>query len=147
MATSDSIAGCLDWKGDLRFAGTVDETPITVDGDHAVAPSPVQLLAAGLAGCMAIDVVHILDRMRTPAESLRVELAIQRAPTDPRRAVAARLRFVVGGDVPEKNIGRALELSRDTYCSVWHSLRRDIDLRLDYEVTAAGFEPAEPDPA
>jgi len=137
MAASNSMTVRLDWQGDLRFQGTANSTPIAVDGDHDAAPSPVQMLAAGLAGCMAIDVVHILERMRTPAKSLHIELTIRRADSDPRRVIAAQLRFAISGDVPDKNVARALELSHDTYCSVWHSLRQDIDLQLDYEIEPA----------
>jgi uncharacterized OsmC-like protein len=36
--------------------------------------------------------------------------------------------------VPDKNIQRALDMSRETYCSVWHSLRRDIELKTGFEV-------------
>ena len=32
---------------------------------------------------------------------------------------------------------RAIDLSRDKYCSVWHSLRQDIELDVTFKVTAA----------
>ena len=124
----------LDWNGDLRFSGSVDETPVGLDGDAATAPSPVQLLTAALAGCMAIDVVHTLEKMRTPAESLAIDIEIERADTPPRRVVSAELVFRVTGDVPDKNVARAIELSRRTYCSVWHSMREDTELITSYEI-------------
>ena len=34
--------------------------------------------------------------------------------------------------MPEAAIQRAIDLSRDTYCSVWHSLRRDTPLDVTY---------------
>jgi len=126
----------LEWDGDLRFSGFADDQPVTLDGDNQVAASPVQMLASGLAGCMAIDVVHILSRMRTPASAISVELAIDRAESDPRRVTAARMRFQVTGDVPTKNVERALAMSRDTYCSVWQSLRQDIDFETSFEIEA-----------
>jgi uncharacterized OsmC-like protein len=45
------------------------------------------------------------------------------------------MEFRITGDVPDKNVQRALDMSRDTYCSVWHSLRRDIELDLGFTVT------------
>jgi len=126
----------LDWQGDLRFAGRIDDTPVTVDGDQQSAASPVQMLSAALAGCMAIDVVHILSRMRTPADALSVELSVERASCDPRRVVNADMRFTITGDVPAKNVQRALDMSRETYCSVWHSLREDIRLETSFDVVA-----------
>lgn len=127
----------LDWEGGLRFSGDVGDTPVQIDGDAGEAPSPVQMLAASLAACMAIDVVHILGKMRTPAESLGLDSSIERADNDPRRVVRVTMRFKVGGDVPAKNVRRALEMSRETYCSVWHSLRRDIELETTFEVVPA----------
>lgn len=124
----------LDWDGELRFCGDIDGAPVRVDGDSAAAPSPVQLLATALAGCMAIDIVHILEKMRTPATGLSVELAVQRAERDPRRVVSGTMRFTVVGKVPDKNVQRALDMSRETYCSVWQSLRQDIALECTFEL-------------
>ena len=127
----------LDWDGELRFSGDIDGAPVRVDGDSAAAPSPVQLLSSALAGCMAIDIVHILAKMRTPATSLGIDLTVERAASDPRRVVAAEMGFTIVGEVPEKNVARAIEMSRETYCSVWHSLREDIELETTFEVRTA----------
>jgi putative redox protein len=80
-------------------------------------------------------VVHILGKMRTPPDALDVELTLERAAGDPRRVIGAAMEFRITGDVPDKNVQRALDMSRDTYCSVWHSLRRDIELDLGFTVT------------
>jgi putative redox protein len=80
--------------------------------------------------------VHILGKMRTPARSLSIDLTVERAPSDPRRVVSVQMRFTVVGDLPDKSVQRALDLSRDTYCSVWHSLREDIELDTSFEILA-----------
>ena len=54
----------LTWIGGLTFAGVSAATSITIDGDSAAGPSPVQALAFALAGCMAADVVFILTKGR-----------------------------------------------------------------------------------
>ena len=33
-------------------------------------------------------------------------------------------------------VDRAIALSRDKYCSVWHSMRHDIDLKVTYQVVS-----------
>jgi uncharacterized OsmC-like protein len=38
------------------------------------------------------------------------------------------------GDVPADRVQRAIALSRDKYCSVWHSLRQDITFTTSFEV-------------
>lgn len=124
----------LAWDGDLRFAGRVDGTAITLDGDKATGPSPVQALAASLAGCMAIDVAQVLVRGRLPLAGLAARLTAERAAEEPRRLVRVTLHFVVQGDVPADRVERALALSRDKLCSVWHSLRSDIDFQTSFEI-------------
>jgi len=44
---------------------------------------------------------------------------------------------MVRGDVPADRVERAIALSRERYCSVWHSLRQDIDFRTSFEVAPA----------
>jgi putative redox protein len=105
------------------------------EGHHG--PSPVQTLAFALAGCMASDVVLILQKGRQPLRGLKAHLSAERAPSDPRRLVAVRLDFEVQGDVPPDKVERAIALSRETYCSVWHSLKQDIDFRTSFAVVPA----------
>ncbi|SVA05430.1 uncharacterized protein METZ01_LOCUS58284, partial [marine metagenome] len=94
----------------------------------------VQMLSAALAGCMAIDLVDILAKMRTPADSLRIDLEVERATQTPRRVVTAEMVFTILGDVPEKNVSRAIDMSRKTYCSVWHSLQPDIKFQTAFKL-------------
>ena len=89
-----------------------------------------------LAGCMAIDVADIVIKGRHPLSALEVRLAGERQEDPPRHFVHFTLHFVVGGMVPEHAIQRAIDLSRDKYCSVWHSLRQDIRLDTTFEVDA-----------
>jgi putative redox protein len=124
----------LAWEGDLRFTGRADEVALVIDGDKAAGPSPVQALAFALAGCMASDVVTILVRGRVPLRGLRTRLVGERRGDQPRRFVKFDLHFVVTGEVPPDKVERALALSREKYCSVWHSLREDIALTTSFEI-------------
>jgi len=124
----------LIWSDELRFGATSGRTAIVVDGDSTAGPSPVQLLAFGLAGCMGIDVLDIIRKGRHPLSALRVTLTGERAPDPPRRLLKVRLEFHVHGDVPPHLVERGIALSRDKYCSVWHSLRQDIELTTTFDV-------------
>ena len=105
-----------------------------LDNAGAAGLSPVQALAAALASCMAIDVVHILTKGRLPLRALHAHLAGTRSAEDPKRLLGARLHFDVSGEIPDDKVARAIELSREKYCSVWHSLRQDIDFVTSFEV-------------
>ena len=126
----------LRWESGQRFAGEIGSVPIVLDGSSDDGLSPMQAVMAGLAGCMAIDVVHILEKGRQPLERLETTLTASRAEDPPRRFTAFRLTFRVVGDVKEGRVQRAIDLSRQTYCSVWHSLREDIELDVDFEIVA-----------
>ena len=133
----------LVWDQDLRFSvafgassSTSSSSPLesslVLDSDGRAGPSPVQALAAALAGCMAMDLVHILTRGRHVVRHMTAHLSAYRAQEDPKRLVRAQLHFVVDSDAAQKAIDRAIALSREKYCSVWHSLRQDIELDVTF---------------
>ena len=124
----------LVWNGDLEFAARLSKHTVVLDSDGAAGPSPVEMLAASLAGCMAIDLVHILQRGRHDLRSLRASLLADRATEAPRRFTAVTLHFAIEGSVPRDAVARAVELSRTKYCSVWQSMRQDIDLQVTFDL-------------
>jgi len=94
----------------------------------------MQLAAFAVAGCMAADVAAILQKGRHPLSGLRVSFSGERAAEPPKRFLRITLRFHVTGAVPPAAIERAIALSRQTYCSVWHSMRRDIEFVTAFEI-------------
>ncbi len=126
----------LTWIGDLKFSGTSDRASITLDSAGVAGPSPVQALAFALAGCMAMDLAHILSKGRCPYRALRAHLEAKRADEDPHRILAVALHFTVDGDVTDDTIERAIALSREKYCSVWHSMRQDIELTVTWTIAS-----------
>lgn len=124
----------LSWDGATRLVGRSEGVEQTLDWDGREAFSPVQGLAMALAGCMASDVVTILQKGRLPLRGLRAVLSGERAPTEPRRLTAIDLRFEVVGDIPPDRVERAIALSLEKYCSVWHSMRQDIAFTTSFEV-------------
>ena len=117
-----------EWTGELAFTIRAGDHAIVTDGDSAKGLSPVQLLGAALAGCMATDVALILTRGRQPLKTLVVSLSARRADHDPHRVVGVQMHFAAGGEVNPAQLDRAVRLSREKYCSVWHSMREDITL-------------------
>jgi putative redox protein len=126
----------LVWEHDLVFAGASGDVRLRMDSSSVAGPSPMQAVAFGLAGCMGMDVAHILKKGRHDLRGLRVDLRGERAPEEPRRFTAITLNFTVTGDVPREAVERAVELSREKYCSVWHSLRQDIPLTVTSSISA-----------
>ena len=130
------ITSTLTWQGDLRFRAVTGNNQIIFDSESGAGPSPPQAVAMALAGCMAIDLADIVIKGRHPLKALVARITGERAPDPPRRFTHFALHFVVTGNVPAQAIERAIQLSRDKYCSVWHSLRDDIQLDTTFEVDA-----------
>ena len=124
----------LVWQHGLVFGGQSGTVQMTLDSASVEGPSPVQALAFALAGCMAMDVVHVLTKGRCGLRGLRVDLIGQRAPADPHRFTQIELHYTITGEVPTSRIDRAIKLSREKYCSVWPSMRQDIPLTVTYTV-------------
>lgn len=136
------IESTLTWQGDLRFRAVTGQNQIIFDSESQAGPSPPQAVAMALAGCMAIDLADIVIKGRHQLRGLEAKITGERAEDPPRRFTRFTLHFVVSGDVPTHAIERAIQLSRDKYCSVWHSLRQDIDLKTSFEVASAPFDTA-----
>lgn len=124
----------ISWTGSgmVFDGGPVGGPQMVVDGDAATGPSPMDLLLLGLAACMAIDVRMILEKSRVPLDGLDVHAEGTRAETPPRRYTAVRLTYRVSGVDPSHRdkLDRAIELSRERYCSVLHSFREELPLEI-----------------
>ena len=129
--------GVLRWTGEgLAFTGRVGSGPtVTVDGDGKAGPSSMDSLLLGLMGCMSIDVLTILQKGRVEVTSLETRVEAERAPEPPKYFTRVRLTFSLEGPSPEERgkVDRAIELSREKYCSVFHSLRPDLEFETVVE--------------
>lgn len=116
------------WAGQgLEFEGDSAGVRTVIDSAGRAGPSPMNLLLEAVAGCMGIDVVDILQKGRQEVTALRVLARGERRAEPPRRFTSLELEFEIEGDVDPKKAERAVQLSFDTYCSVYHTLREDIE--------------------
>ena len=125
----------LVWQRDLIFEGRSSGVKMTLDSAGEQGPSPMQTLAFALAGCMGMDIVHILRKGRHDLRGLSISLTGQRSQEDPHRFLAFELMFHVTGAVSPDQVQRAIDLSHEKYCSVWHSLRQDLTLATRFDIT------------
>jgi len=117
----------ISWVGGIEFeAGKPGGPRIRIDGDSRSAPSPFDVLLGALAACAATDVVTILQKQRTPVQSLHVRVEAARVNSTPRRLASAVLHFSIraAGSTRDK-AERAIDLAVTKYCSVGASLRPD----------------------
>lgn len=124
----------LEWQGENRFLARSGDVQLVMDSPPVAGPTPVQALVFGLAGCMAIDVAVVMRKSRVGMRALRARLVAERAAADPKRLEKVDLRFTLEGEIPKDRVERAIALSREKYCSVWHSLRPDIEFTTSFEI-------------
>jgi putative redox protein len=129
----------LTWERGLCFTGIPDSGhSVTIDSPSRpghVAPSPVELLIIGVAGCTAMDVVSILEKMREPLAGLDVEISGERAEKHPKYVAAISIKYRLRGKgLSREKAERAVELSHSTYCSALASLRPDCRVTTEIEI-------------
>lgn len=124
------------WAGGHLFdTGRPDGSTARFDGDSQVAQNPVDALVSSLAVCVAIDVVDILAKRRTPVERMVVDAHAVRRPTHPRRLEHVTLTFRVdGAGIDPAQTERAVALALGGYCSVAASLAPGIVIETMVEV-------------
>ena len=66
------------WKSGFSFESRFKNNSIALDDVSASGKdnsgfSPKALLLSGLAGCTGIDIISIMDKMKAPYESIRIE--------------------------------------------------------------------------
>jgi putative redox protein len=133
------LAGSLRWERDLVFtAETATGYELELDAARQWGCLPMESLLLSLAGCMGIDALAMLKKMRIAVTALRIEVAGERNPDPPQYLKAVRLTLhVAGPGLADKHLDRVVSLSRAKYCSVYHSLRSDLQLSVDYHIDVA----------
>ena len=124
----------LDWQGDLKFVNSEGSPAISLHSSTPGVSSPPQALAYAVMACMAMDVVHVIQKARNELQALTIKFEGERAKEHPRRFVWMAIDFQVRGDVEDAVVERAIELSRTKYCSVWNTVRPDVELRTSFTV-------------
>jgi putative redox protein len=132
--TAPAAKTVLTWNRDLVFLGSTQRGyEIEFDALAEEGCMPMEALLLSLAGCMAIDVVTILQKMRLSLTAFRAEIVGERNPTPPQYYTAIEIVLhIAGKNIDAQKVDRAVSLSRNTYCSVYNSLRKDTDLKVRY---------------
>ena len=122
------VKATLTWDKDLVFTGRTDRGyEIEFDAAQQWGCGPTESLLLSVAGCMGIDMVSFLRKMRCEVKTYRMDLTGARNPTPPQRYLSIAMTIAVTGKgLTQRKLERALSLSREKYCSVQHSLRPDL---------------------
>ncbi|UCG79162.1 MAG: OsmC family protein [Nitrospirota bacterium] len=128
--------GILVWEKDLIFTGRTS-TGYAIEFDAKVewGCMPTESLMLSLAGCMAIDSVSFLQKMKCEFDEFKLEITGERNETPPQYFRSMHMKLMMKGQgFSDKKVQRAIDLSQDKYCSVYHSLRPDMKVTVSYVI-------------
>jgi putative redox protein len=111
----------IQWSGEGHtFTGySPNGIELAIDGSEKSGTSPMTLLLHAEAGCSAIDVVDLLQKMRQTIETFQVEVEATRSEGDfPKIWETIHLTYRLTGDIAQDKAERAIQLSLEKYCSV-----------------------------
>ena len=137
MAASMQVK--LAQNGPVQFVATnVAGASIVIDGPADMGGEngglrPMETLLAALAGCSALDVIHIMKKQRQPLERLEVDVEGERADAIPAVFTKIHLKFKGYGPIDLGKLQSAVDLSIEKYCSVSRMLQPTA------EITAEGI--------
>ncbi len=130
----------INWTGGMQFIGKADSGHAVVmdaDSEHggedsAVRPGELSLIALG--GCSGIDVIMILNKMKVPVEAFEITIEAEAAEEHPKVWTKIHVKYTITGDIPEKKLKKAIELSHDKYCSVGAILGATAKMSHEYTI-------------
>lgn len=131
----------ITWNRGLQFVGlTGSGHAVVADSDRDVggfeaAPSPTELLLAGVGACTAMDSVSILKEKRVEIDDFEVEVHGDVESEVPKHVKGIRLVYKVWGeDVPKEAVQRAIELSQEKYCTVSNTVKGVAEVTWEYHI-------------
>jgi putative redox protein len=131
----------VNWKGDMTFTGeTPSGFPIQMDSDEDFGgtqsgPRPMEMLAYGLAGCTAMDIISILKKKRQEVTHFDVKMNAPRSHQYPKVFTKATITYIVSGNnISEAALLRAIELTAMKYCPAQIMFSQVFPIDLQYEI-------------
>jgi putative redox protein len=98
---------------------------------------PMEMVLMGLAGCSALDVIHILEKQqKEPLEDLVVTVRGARADATPAVYTDIALHFEASGPIDAHKFERAVKLSMEKYCSVTKMLEKSATITFTTSLRA-----------
>ena len=124
----------LTWDKELIFVGRTQEGyEIDYDAHVQWGCKPTDSLLLSLAGCMGIDTVMFLQKMKARLDKFKIDIQGERNPDPPQFYKKVDIVLFIDGDnITENKVHRAVTLSHEKYCSVFNTLRPDIEVNIKH---------------
>jgi putative redox protein len=131
----------VTWQGRMTFTGLAGSGfPVQLGTDPLVGGDddglrPMELIAIGLAGCTAMDVISILKKKQQQVSGFEVRVHADTAETHPKVFTHIQIEYLVEGrNVDPAAVERAIELSKTRYCPAQAMLVKAAPIELTYKI-------------
>lgn len=132
------------WRDGVHFSAKGPSGfPLEIDGPPDIGGKnrgtrPMELMLMGIGGCTSVDVMHILRKARCSIQSCRTTVTATREDADPQVFRQIHIHFeLMGENLSDKRVGRAVELSAEKYCSASILMRRaGVDISHDWDIVS-----------
>jgi len=106
------------------------------DAAGGTGPKPIELVAVGLAGCTAFDVITILrQKYHQKVTGYQVRIEADQAERPPQVFTTVRIHHVVTGiAIDESALVEAIRLSEEKYCSVGAMVQKTASFQTTHEI-------------
>lgn len=129
------------WEKGLTFTGSASgefEVPLGASEDVGGDDDgfrPMQLIAIGLAGCTAMDVISVLTKKRQKVDSFKVRVTAKQESEHPRIFTQFKIEYLLTGEnIDETTVQRAIELSETKYCPAQAMFHQIVPIELTYQI-------------
>lgn len=109
---------------------------LTISSNDEHGFRPFALMVSSIVGCSGGIMRTVLNKMRINFEDMVIHADVRRNPDVANRIEEINLKFtIIGKDIPEKKVARALEVSRNN-CGMIQSVQDSIIINETFEIKA-----------
>jgi putative redox protein len=119
-------------EGVSSIAINIDGSP-DIGGENAGA-RPMELILMGLGSCSAIDIVRILKKQKQLLKEFNIHIDAERENQIPAVFKTIDIHFILKGELEEKKVEKAIELSMTKYCSVTAMLEKTVKINYSFSI-------------
>lgn len=129
----------LEWENGMYFHSNVNGHTVYVDADTSVggtdkAPRPKPLMLVSLAGCTAMDVVSLLNKMRVSFDYFNVKVSAELSEEHPKVYTKVHIVYQIkGNNIEKEKVEKAVNLSQEKYCGVSAMFKKFAELSFEIE--------------
>jgi putative redox protein len=131
----------IKWIEGVAFMGESETGHAVVmdgapeNGGRNIGMRPMEMLLIGMGGCTSFDVVTILKKSRQVVIDCVAEIDATRTEEVPKVFSKIHVHFIViGNDLNDAQVARAVKLSAEKYCSASIMLGKSVEITHDYEI-------------